>query len=127
LFSAALKLLEVTATGDFTVLAIDNVVFDDYFGYSTVAEVEAADPDEFASLLNHVIPKWYFGIDLDDGTLPVLSAVSAEALTFTYTDAGDIAVLMSPSDLSYLPTIVAVDYVVASNGVVHVIDDLIEF
>ncbi len=126
LFSAALRVLGVTSTGDYTVLAINNVLFEDIFEYSTVEEVEAADADEFEVLLNHVISKWYFSIDLDDGSLPALVAASGETLQFSYGTEGEVGILLDSSDLSSFVEVINFD-LTAANGVVHEVDDLIEF
>lgn len=125
LMAAALELLGL-ATSNSTVLALDNAQFTAEFGYSTVAEVEAADASEFDLLQNHVISGVYFDVDLDDGSLPELTAASSNALTFTYLNGGGIGIIIDISDMSTAVEVSGTDLFTGSNGVVHQVDGLIE-
>lgn len=101
---------------DYTILAMDTMAFRLAYGYKTRAEVKAADPSEFESLLNHIIPGWYFGVDLDDGTPPVLTT-SGSDLQLAYVG-GDLHVVISISDVdSYVE--ITLDDIMTANGVIH--------
>lgn len=126
LFSAALKALDATTTGDYTVLAVDDATFTAVYGYTTVAEVESADADEFSDLLNHVIPGFYWAVDVDVSPLPTLTAASGAEIVFS-SDGDNIGVIVEEKDLTNFPILIGVDYYNASNGVIHQMDDVIAF
>lgn len=126
LFSAALTAIGAIGTDNYTVFAIDNATFTAAYTYTTVAEVDAADPTEFDDLMNHVATGFYFDIDIDDGVLPTLTAASANELVFTTTATG-IGVLPNPMDITNVPELTATDVYFADNGVIHAIDGIISF
>ncbi|MEM7297600.1 MAG: fasciclin domain-containing protein [Bacteroidota bacterium] len=128
LFSAALKVVASDiGTADYTILAVDNTTWTAAFGtdLDEVAEIAAASADDLAGVLNHVIPNWYFGVDIDDGTLPVFSAASGNDLTLVMDADGDISVQIDPTDYTSVVKITSSDDFTASNGVVHTVDGVI--
>ncbi len=132
LFSAAVDALGATATGDYTVFAINDSSFTASYGtdYDTPAEIAADTIPEvtFASILNHIVDGWYFGIDVDERTVDEYTAVNGVVLPFTSVSNGlGIGFLVDPSNAGLtLTAIMALEIETASNGVIHEVDALID-
>lgn len=126
LFAAALTNLGI-GTGDFTVFAIDDATFTTATGLTTTGEVAAASEDDLADVLNHVIPNWYFSVDINDGSLPTFTATNDVTVALITDADGDTAILLDSGDLANVVKVTGTDIATASNGVVHTVDGLISF
>lgn len=109
------------STGDYTVFAMDTVAINAAFGYTTVARADTADIAEFAALADHVVPGWYFDVDLDTGDGGTLSTAGGNELT--YSTALDI--IIDPLDPTTWIT-PSTDVNLSGTGVIHTVDELIE-
>ena len=132
MFSAALALTgldDVVASGDHTLFAVGNTAFADATGYADAAEV-AAETDEdvidaIADILSlHIVPNQVqFSIVI--GTeLPDLETLSGEAMVFTSGTDG-LSILTDPKDVANSQVYVIGADGLASNGVIHVLDQVI--
>lgn len=103
------------SAGPFTVFAPTNQAFIDA-GFPTIAAIQAADPNTLASILTyHVIGARAFSSDLSNGQS--LATVNGEAITV---ELGNTAAVKGKSNTT-ASRITGMN-VMASNGVVHIID-----
>ncbi len=108
----------LTSDGPFTVFAPTNQAFIDA-GFPTIASIESADPNTLASILTyHVLDSRAFSSDLMNGQS--LSTVNGEAFGV---EIGSNATVKGNSNTS-AANILAVN-IMATNGVVHVIDQVL--
>ncbi|CAN5721865.1 fasciclin domain-containing protein [soil metagenome] len=108
----------LSGPGPLTVFAPTNQAFINA-GFATVADIEAADPDDLTAILTyHVIGARVFSSDLVNGSAP--ATLNGGTVTIGL---GATATVTGASNTS-ASTIVATD-IVATNGVVHVIDQVL--
>ncbi len=108
----------LSGPGPFTVFAPTNQAFINA-GFATTADINNADPNVLASILTyHVIAARIFSCDLTDGAMPV----TLNGGTVTISLAGGATVKGKGN--STASNIVATD-IVATNGVVHVVDQVL--
>ncbi len=109
----------LSGTGPFTVFAPTNQAFSNA-GFPTVASINAADPNTLTSILTyHVIAGRIFSSDLVNGSMP--ATVNGEKVQIIL---GGQSPQVKGSKNSTASNIIATD-IVATNGVVHVIDQVL--
>lgn len=108
----------LSGAGPFTVFAPVNQAFINA-GFADVAAINAADPNTLASILTyHVIPGRIFSSDLTEGAMPA----TANGASVKITLAGG-AMVKGNSNTS--PSNIIATDIVTTNGVVHVIDQVL--
>jgi uncharacterized surface protein with fasciclin (FAS1) repeats len=108
----------LSGTGPFTVFAPTNQAFINA-GFPDMAAINNADPNTLASILTyHVIAGRIFSSDLTDGTAP--ATVNGETVSVSLTNGAQV----KGNGNSSASNIIATD-IVATNGVVHVIDQVL--
>lgn len=108
----------LTSAGPFTVFAPTNQAFIDA-GFPTIASIQAADPDVLASILTyHVISARAFSSDLSDGQM--LATANGASLKVGI---GAGATVKGNGNAS--PANITAFNILATNGVVHVIDKVL--
>lgn len=108
----------LSGAGPFTVFAPINQAFINA-GFANEAAVNAADPNTLTSILTyHVIPGRIFSSDLTDGAMPV--TVNGGSVKITLSSGA----MVKGNSNSTPANIIATD-IVTTNGVVHVIDQVL--
>lgn len=108
----------LSGTGPFTVFAPTNDAFINA-GFATIADIQAADPDLLASILTyHVVAGRVFSSDLTDGATPTTLNGGTLAISLT----GGATVKGNSNTTA--SNIVTTD-IVTTNGVIHVIDQVL--
>lgn len=108
----------LSGTGPFTVFAPTNQAFINA-GFATIADIEAADPDDLAAILTyHVIAARVFSSDLTDGAMP--ATVNGGTVEIGLSGGATV----TGASNSTASNIVATD-IMATNGVIHVIDQVL--
>lgn len=108
----------LSGTGPFTVFAPTNQAFINA-GFATTDAIKAADPNTLASILTyHVISGRIFSSDLTDGEMP--TTLNGEKVTINFMSGVQVKGIGNTT----ASNITATDNV-ASNGVVHVIDQVL--
>jgi uncharacterized surface protein with fasciclin (FAS1) repeats len=108
----------LSGTGPFTVFAPTNKAFSDA-GFGTVAAINAADPNVLTSILTyHVIAARVFSSDLVNNSTP--TTVNGGTVKITLT--GGPKVL---GKTNIKPSNIVITDILATNGVVHVIDQVL--
>jgi len=108
----------LSGAGPFTVFAPTNQAFINA-GFADVAAINAADPNTLASILTyHVIAGRIFSSDLTNGAMP--ATVNGEKVTISLASGATVKGMSNTT----ASNIVATD-IVTTNGVVHVIDQVL--
>ena len=108
----------LSGTDPYTVFAPTNAAFI-AAGFATIADINAADPDALAAILTyHVTAGWVFSSDLSDGLMPTM--LNAGMVTINVTGGATVKGITNTT----ASNITAVD-VVTTNGVVHIIDQVL--
>lgn len=108
----------LSGSGPLTVFAPTNQAFINA-GFATIADIQAANPDDLTAILTyHVIDGRIFSSDLTDGATP--ATLNGGTVTI---DLGATATVKGNANTT-ASTIVATD-VVTTNGVIHVIDQVL--
>ncbi|MBG9378246.1 fasciclin domain-containing protein [Panacibacter sp. DH6] len=108
----------LSGTGPFTVFAPTNQAFIDA-GFATIADIQAADPDDLAAILTyHVIAARVFSSDLTDGATP--ATVNGGTVLIDLTDGATVK-----GNSNATPSGIVATDIVATNGVIHVIDEVL--
>ena len=105
----------LSGTGPFTVFAPTNTAFQNA-GFSTIESIQQADPNTLASILTyHVVGARVFSSDLTEGAKP--ATLNGASVTITLTGGAKVKGNSNNTASNITST-----NIVASNGVVHVID-----
>lgn len=108
----------LSGAGPFTVFAPTNEAFMNA-GFANEAAINAADPNTLTSILTyHVIGGRIFSSDLTDGAMP--ATVNGEKVTISLTSGAQVKGTSNTTPSN----IVATD-IVTTNGVIHVIDEVL--
>jgi len=108
----------LSGSGPFTVFAPTNQAFMNA-GFATTADINNADPNTLTSILTyHVIAGRIFSSDLTDGAMP--ATVNGETVTISLSGGATV----KGKGNSTPSNIIATD-IVTTNGVVHVIDQVL--
>lgn len=108
----------LSAAGPLTVFAPTNQAFIDA-GFATVGDIQAADPTTLRDiLLHHVIAARVFSSDLTEGATPTTAGGGQVTITL----AGGAKVQGASNDD---PSAITAADIVADNGVIHVIDQVL--
>jgi len=108
----------LSTTGPFTVFAPTNQAFIDA-GFADVNAINAADPNSLTSILTyHVISGRIFSSDLTDGAKPV--TLNGGTVTISLSGAPHVK-----GNSNSTATNITITDIVATNGVVHIIDQVL--
>lgn len=108
----------LSGTGPLTVFAPTNQAFINA-GFATIADIEAADPDVLTSILTyHVIDGRIFSSDLTDGAAP--ATLNGGTVTIDLTGGATVK-----GNANATASNIAATDVVTTNGVIHVIDQVL--
>lgn len=108
----------LSGKGPFTVFAPTNNAFRSA-GFTTIASIQAADPNVLASILTyHVIGSRVFSSDLTEGAQ--VSTLNGESVTIGLTSGATVKGMKNGT-----PSNIVATNIVATNGVIHVIDQVL--
>ena len=108
----------LSGTGPFTVFAPTNEAFMDA-GYATIDDINAEDPDALAAILTyHVLNGWTFSSDLADGLTP--ATLNGGTVEVNVTGGATVK-----GNSNTMPSNITGVDVVTTNGVVHIIDQVL--
>ncbi len=108
----------LSGTGPFTVFAPTNQAFRNA-GFPTIASIQAADPNTLATILTyHVVAGRVFSSDLTNGAMP--ATLNGEMVTINLSNGATVKGKGNSSASNISKT-----NIVATNGVVHVIDQVL--
>lgn len=108
----------LSGNGPFTVFAPTNQAFRNA-GFPTIASIQAADPNTLATILTyHVIAGRIFSSDLSNGAMP--ATLNGEQVTIGLTNGAMVKGVKNSTASNIIKT-----NIVATNGVVHVIDQVL--
>lgn len=108
----------LSGTGPFTVFAPTNAAFRNA-GFPTIASIQAADPNTLATILTyHVIAGRIFSSDLTNGAMP--ATLNGETVSINLSSGATVKGMKNTTASNIIKT-----NIVASNGVVHVVDQVL--
>ncbi len=113
----------LSGDGPFTLFAPTNQAFINA-GFATIADINNADPDALAAILTyHVVAARVFSPDVKDGDMPVMLDGNSTTISRT----GDIFFrdLAIKGSANTSPSMIGKRNIVATNGVIHVIDQVL--